>query len=74
MADAIVSKWKLPQINEANIGSFVKLRDNKTHSGTVEWGDSVKLYTPLFAVVYASFFRYIGLPDEIIRRVLLRIF
>lgn len=74
VADAIVSKWRLPQVNEANIGSFVKLRNNKTHSGMVKWGDSAKLYAPLFAIVYASFFRYIGLPDEIIRFTLMRIF
>lgn len=74
VADVIVSKWVLPQINEANIASFVKLRNNKTHSGTVEWDDSAKLYVPLLAIVYAGFFKYIGLPDEIIRCTLLRIF
>lgn len=74
VVNAIVSKWRLPQVNEANIGSFVKLRNNKTHSGTVEWGDSAKLYAPLFVIVYANFFRYIGLPDEIIRFTLMRIF
>jgi len=74
VADAIVSKWRLPQVNKANIGSFVKLRNNKTHSGMVKWGDSAKLYAPLFAIVYASFFRYIELPDKIIRYILLQIF
>ena len=44
VADAIVSKWLLPQINETNIASFVKLRNGKTHSGTVERGDNTKLY------------------------------
>lgn len=44
LADAIVSKWLLPQINETNIASFVKLRNGKTHSGTVERGDNTKLY------------------------------
>ena len=74
IVNAIVSKWQLPQVNEVNIGSFVKLRNNKTHSGTIEWGYSAKLYTPLFAIVYASFFRYIELPDKIIRYILLQIF
>ena len=74
VADAIVSKWVLPQVNEANIASFVKLRNNKTHSGTVEWGDSAKLYAPLLAIVYAGFFKYIGLPDEIIICTLMQIF
>lgn len=74
VADAIVSKWMLPQINEANIASFVNLRNNKTHSGTVEWGDSAKLYAPLLAIVYAGFFKYIGLPDKLIKGTILRFF
>ena len=74
VADAIVSKWCLPKVNETNIVSFVNLRNSKTHSGTVEWSDSAQLYTPLLAIIYASFFRYIELPDEIIRFVLLQIF
>lgn len=53
------------------IASFVKRHNNKTHSGTVEWDDSAKLYASLFAIVYTSFFRYIGLPDEIISCALL---
>ena len=74
VVDAVVSKWGLPQVNETNIGSFVKLRNNKTHSGMVEWGESAKIYEPLLAIVYASFFRYIKLPDEIIKFALLQIF
>lgn len=74
VADAIVSKWSLPQVDETNIASFVKLRNNKTHSGTIEWGDGARIYAALFAVVYASFFRYIELPDKVINFVLLRIF
>ena len=70
VADAIVSKWLLPQINETNIASFVKLRNGKTHSGTVERGDNTKLY----AHYYASFFKYVGLPDKLISFALLQIF
>lgn len=71
--DAVVSKWSLPQVNEDNIASFVKLRNNKTHSGTVEWGDSANLYTALLALVYACFFRYIEVPEDIIKRAVLQI-
>ena len=74
VADAIVSKWQLPQINETNIASFVKLRNSKTHSGTVEWGDNAKLYAPLLAIVYDGFFKYVGFPDKLISCTLLRIF
>ena len=74
IVDEIVSKYSLPSVNENSIASFVKLRNNKTHSGTVEWGESAKIYTPLFAIVYASFFKYIKLPDEVIKSTLLQIF
>lgn len=74
IVDAIVSKYSLPSVNENSIASFVKLRNNKTHSGTVEWGESAKIYAPLFAIVYASFLKYIKLPDEVIKSTLLQIF
>lgn len=72
--DEIISKYSLPPVNENTISSFVKLRNNKTHSGTIEWGDYANLYTALLALVYACFFKYIELPDEIIKSALLQIF
>ncbi len=74
MVDAIISKWSLPEVNEASVASFVKLRNNKTHSGTVEWGDSGNLYTVLLALEYACFFKHIELPNEFIKLALLQIF
>ena len=74
VVNSIVSKYSLPSVNENSITSFVKLRNNKTHSGTVEWGKSANIYVPLFAIVYASFFKYIELPHEVIKSTLLRIF
>ncbi len=74
VANAIVSKYSLPSVNENSIASFVKLRNNKTHSGTVEWGESANIYVPLLAIVYASFFKYIELPDKVIKSILLQIF
>lgn len=71
---AVISKWSLPQVDEANVGSFVKLRNSKTHSGTIEWGDSANLYTALLALEYACLFKYIGLSNEIIKVALLQIF
>ena len=55
VVNAIVSKYSLPSVNENNIASFVKLRNNKTHSGTVEWGESANIYAPLFAIVMPVF-------------------
>ncbi len=72
--DAIISKWLLPQVDEDNVGSFIKLRNSKTHCGTIEWGDSTNLYTALLALEYACLFRYIGLSNEAIKSALLNIF
>lgn len=66
VVDEVSTRLSLPQVNEENIAAFVKLRNNKTHSGTVEWGESAKIYLPLFALVYTCFFKYIGMPDEAI--------
>ena len=74
VVNAIVARYSLPSVNENSIASFVKLRNNKTHSGTVEWGKCANIYAPLFAIVYASFFKYIELPDEVIKNILLQIF
>lgn len=74
ITDAIVSKLLLPPIDEASIAAFVKLRNNKTHSGTIEWGESAKIYAPLIAIVYSCFFQYINLPDEILKWTILQIF
>lgn len=72
--DAITAKRSLPQINEASAAAFVKLRNNKTHSGTVEWGDSARIYTALLVLGYACLFRYVDMPDKVIESVLIRIF
>lgn len=72
--DAVISKWKLPQVTEERIGSFIKLRDGKTHAGSFDWGENGDFYTVLFSLAYACLFRYIGLPDEQIQLALLCIF
>lgn len=72
--DAIISKWSLPQINETNVTSFVKLRNNKTHSGTIEWSDSVNIYVALFALGYTCIFKYIGVSDDVIKFMILQVF
>lgn len=72
--DAVISRWSLPGLDEDSVGSFVKLRNSKTHSGEINWGDNAELYTALFALKYACLFRYIGLPNEKIKDALLQIF
>lgn len=56
VADAIVSKWLLPQINETNIASFVKLRNGKTHSGTVE-REIIQNYMPIISYCICRLFQ-----------------
>ncbi|MCL1820397.1 MAG: hypothetical protein FWG36_07060 [Oscillospiraceae bacterium] len=74
IVDSIAKKWSCPELTLESIGSFVKLRNMKTHSGTIEWGDSDKLYLPLFALVYACFFKRMGLPDSDTKRTVAQIF
>ena len=72
--DAVISKLSLPQVNKESVGAFVKLRNGKTHGGTIAWGDSANIYPALFALEYACFFRFIGLPDKDIKAAILKIF
>ena len=74
VVDAIISKWSLPQVDVDSVGSFVKLRNSKTHSGIIEWDNSANLYTALLAIVYACLLRDIGLSNEAIKSALLQIF
>ena len=73
IVDAVIEKWALPPVDIENIGSFVKLRNNKTHAGKFEWGESAQLYTALFALVYACFFKHIGIPVELAKALVLQI-
>ena len=70
VVDEVVLKNFLPQVNEESIARFVKLRNNKTHSGTVEWGENAKIYKALMAIIYSNFFSHIGIPDDVIQSVL----
>ena len=72
--DAVISKWSLPKITDTNISSFVKLRNSKTHSGTIEWGENAEIYPALLALVYACFFKHLGIPNEKIKLLIQQIF
>lgn len=74
VVDEIISKWSLPQVDEASVGSFVNLRNKKTHDGIIDWGDNANFYMSLFVLEYASLFSYIGLSKETIKSALLHIF
>lgn len=72
--DKIISKWGLPLMTKENISAFVRLRNNKTHSGVFNINDSINLYSALLPLVYICLFKYIGLPDEKIETIILKIF
>lgn len=72
--DGVIKKWSLPQFNETNVASFVKLRNNKTHSGIVQWDDNVNLYYALHSLVYVCLFKHIKLPEEVVKLIILNVF
>ena len=74
VVDAVVAKWGLPPVDITNLSLFVNLRNNKTHSGKFEWGESAYLYTALLALVYACFFKHVGIPADLAKHLLLKIF
>lgn len=73
VADAIVSKWLLPQINETNIASFVKLRNGKHILERLN-GEIIQNYMPIISYCICRLFKYVGLPDKLISFALLQIF
>lgn len=74
MIDQISDKWHLTHLNLEEIANFVKLRNNKTHSGKMEFGNAGMVYEPLLALVYVCYFREIGIPKKIIESFIYNIF
>ena len=72
--DAVVSKLSLPSIDKDSIKSFVKIRNNKTHRGITEWGDSVSIYPALLALLYSCLLKRIDVPDSTIQTIVLNFF
>ena len=70
----VIVKHSLEKVNVKKIDDFVKLRNNKTHLGIIEWKESASIYLILFAVTYACFFKQVGLQNELIKKVLLPLF
>lgn len=74
LIDEISRKHRLPQVDQDTVAAFVKLRNRKAHSGTVDWGESAAIYQPLFVLVYGCFFRFVGVPDDLRDRFLTLVF
>lgn len=68
--DNLTDKYKQPNLDLEAITAFIKLRNNKAHSGVVELDERTRVYHPLFAIVYAAFLRTIGVPEEEVSRII----
>ena len=55
----IIKRHSLPPINYETVHNFVKLRNDKTHSGVVKWGDRANIYYSLLAIIYLCLFVFV---------------
>ena len=69
-----VEQKSLPTIDESRICAFVKLRNNKTHSGEINWGNNGETYVILLALLYACILKNAGVDSFIIHRSLIALF
>lgn len=76
--ESIINKFieqkSLPAIDESRICSFVKLRNNKTHSGEINWGNNGETYVILLALLYACVLKNTGVNSSIIHQLLVALF
>ena len=68
--DSITTKYRMEPLSESTITSFVKLRNGKTHSGRIEWGNCADYFMPLLAIVYSELFKYAGIPEDLIEQLI----
>lgn len=72
--DEIIKGKSSPPINYETVHNFVKLRDNKTHAGLVDWGDRANIYYSLLAIIYLCLFKKAELDDETAKKAVMRFF
>ena len=72
--DGFIAQKSLPHIDESRIRSFVKLRNEKTHTGEINWGDNGKTYAVLLALLYACMLKNTGGDSSIIHQLLANLF
>ncbi len=70
----IIKRHSLPPINYETVHNFVKLRNDKTHSGVVKWGDRANIYYSLLAIIYLCLFKKAELDDETAKKAVRRFF
>ena len=72
--DNVAKKHNLPTLSDRAINDFVNARNSKTHSGKFEWGSSAESYLPLLALTYAAFFKDLGMTEDQVQGIIIRIF
>lgn len=74
ITDEITYKCGLPDLTFDEISKFVKLRNNKTHSGIIDWGNAAQVYEPLLGLTYTCFCKATGIPDDCINVIIDNLF
>ena len=74
IVDGFVAQKSLPHIDECRIRSFVKLRNEKTYSGEINWGNNGETYVILLALLYACILKNTGVDSSIIHQLLVALF
>ena len=76
--DNIINKFiarkSLPAFDECRIRSFVKLRNDKTHSGEINWGNNGETFVILLALLYACVLKKAEVDSSIIHQLLVNLF
>lgn len=72
--DNVIGKWKLPPLSDENLKQFVQFRNDRIHTGVIDWKNNNEIYISLFALTYACFLRRSGFSEEEITNSLERIF
>lgn len=72
--DAITPKLGLPPVTVEAIGEFVSVRNKKSHSDEVCWGNSAELYLLMLALLYACMFSRAQMPEELVQRIVFQLF
>lgn len=69
-----IEQKSLSAIDESRIRAFVKLRNNKTHSGEINWENNGETYVILLALLYACILKNTGVDSSIIHQLLVALF
>ncbi len=74
IVDEIIRKRSLPPISDESVKKFLRLRNLKTHSGRIEWGDGAEIYLSLLVLVYVVILKNAGMTRAEIKEALVGVF